>query len=629
MKQELSKEQKDIVFFKDSEGPLLVEASAGSGKTRILTERVRHLLTEKADKFFSVLCLTFTNKAAEEMKERLQDVPKLSERAFIGTFHEFCLSQIIRKQRQEIGFESVPHIFDDNDRKKILEEVFLQNQIFEKDYKDLNSKEQQKRIQNYLDIISDAKRELVVSLEIDRTHWTEKRQILYNDYNDRLRNQNAMDYDDILLYAYRILSERPAIANLYRRLYKFILVDEAQDLNFAQYNIVKAICGDTHKNVTMVGDPKQAIYSFNGASVHFMQDEFVNDFGATKLEILNNYRSSAEVLKLAHSIRPNGGIPNNYFTGVCEIRSFENEQKEAEWIISKIKEWISVGTYEEKEVKTSLKLDNIAVLARNRYIFKELIVQLDNDAELKTNFYLRKGVERFMPESHLIKVFDLGLRILVNPADILHFYQLYQELGIPISKSKNRLETLLILNKEENLSDENRSFLDMMTGFWGEINTNPILVDKVLKNISENLDQLGLIDEEKLKIDYDINEFQKLWKAFLKNTPSRSHNLANFRYFLALNTIDEKKHGLTLATVHTVKGLEYDIVFLMGMNEGVLPDYRAKDEKAISEERNNAYVAVTRAKKCIYVTYPKSREMPWGGAKIQHISTFITNTVAN
>lgn len=125
MKQELSIEQKEIAFFNDCEGALLVKASAGSGKTRILTERVRHLLTEKTNKYFSVLCLTFTNKAADEMKKRLEDISKLSERTFIGTFHEFCLSQIIRKQRHEIGLQEMPHIFDENDRRKILEEVFF------------------------------------------------------------------------------------------------------------------------------------------------------------------------------------------------------------------------------------------------------------------------------------------------------------------------------------------------------------------------------------------------------------------------------------------------------------------------------------------------------------------------
>lgn len=626
MKQELSKEQQEIVFYNECEGALLVEASAGSGKTRILTERVRYLLTEKQDKFFSVLCLTFTNKAADEMKARLEsDVPKLSERTFIGNFHEFCLNQIIRKQRQVIGLEDVPHIFDDNDRKKILEDVFLQNELFDEDYKNLEPKEQQKRLNDYLNLISEAKRNLVINPELDAPKWTKKRQVLFNEYNDRMLNQNAMDYDDILLYAYRILSERSAVANLYRRLYRYILVDDAQDLNFAQYNILKAICGDTHKNLMMVGDPKQAIYAFNGASSKYMQEEFINDFDAVRHKIPHNYRSSTKVLELAHHIRPNGGMPNNYFTGVREIYSFDNEQQEAEWIIKKVKELEKIGSYEEKEVKIPISLDNMVVLARNRFVFRELIFQLENDTQLKNKFYLRKGAERFSPESDLIKIFDLGLRVLVNPSDALHFNALYKGLGIQEIKATDRLEALFNLYNVKDLSQIPHNLFKIVVEQWKKLHTNPKLFEQALDALANGLNQFELEDQEKLKIDYDINDFAKLWRSFLKQTPFDGQNLSNFRYFLALNGLDENKNGLALASVHTVKGLEYDIVFLMGMNNGVLPDYRAKDQKAISEERNNAYVAVTRAKKCIYITYPQTRKMPRGDIRSQTVSSFIAD----
>ncbi len=633
-KNELSKEQKEIVYLNDCENALLVEASAGSGKTRILTERVRYLLTEKKDKFFSVLCLTFTNKAADEMQNRLEDVPKLSQRAFIGTFHEFCLNQIIRKQRHEIGLQEVPHIFNEDDKKKIIEEIIIQNDTLKSAYefpyifdKAQKAKAQQALMDKRISFISDAKRQLIVVPEYVTVwkDWSEIDTFIYKNYNATLVNQNAMDYDDILLYAYRILSERPAVANIYRRLYGYILVDEAQDLNFAQYHILKAICGDTHKNVMMVGDPKQAIYAFNGASAAYMQEEFVNDFMPVKRAALHNYRSSTKILELAHHIRTNGGMPNNYFTGIREILPFENETLEAQWIISKIKEWKEAGFYKEKEKeeKPAIKLENIAVLARSRYVFKELIQQLKEDETLKNNFYVRKGTERFEPESQLIKVFDLGLRILVNPSDILHFNQLYYELGLSETKSKYHLENLFAINQAENLTADKSIWLHKVVELWQKLEKKPKLLDYALQDILSNMNNFNLADEEKLKIDNDINEFQKLWRAFLKNSASESQNLANFRYFLALNSIDEHKEGLTLATVHTVKGLEYDIVFLMGMNEGVLPDFRSKNDKSVEEERNNAYVAVTRAKKCIYVTYPNHKKMSNGSIRAQQISRFI------
>lgn len=637
MKQELSKEQREIAFFKDCEEALLVKASAGSGKTRILTERVRYLLTEKQDKFFSVLCLTFTNKAADEMKGRLEGVPKLKERAFIGNFHDFCLSQIIRKQRHEIGLNTMPHIFDEDDKKKIILEVITQRDDLKAMYAFPNieypkdkAKKQRELIEKCIDFISNGKRKLITIPEhiTEWENWGERNTFLYKNYNEILQSQNAMDYDDILLYAYRILTERPAVANIYRRSYKYILVDEAQDLNFAQYQILRAICGETHKNVLFVGDPNQAIYAFNGANIKFMLEDFVYDFKAAEKEIPHNFRSSTKVLELAHHIRSNGGMPNNYFEGIREIPSFfDDEQSEAAWVIAKIKEWQQKGYYEEKELKIPIGLENIAVLARNRYVLKELMTQLDADKVLKNQYFLRKGSERFEPDSQLIKAFDLGLRILVNPLDILHFNQLLQELGLSKKINNNRLDTLLSLNQAENLTPEQTELLNILVKVWTNLKSNPKLVDNALKEIEQFVNNSNFADEEKLKIDYDIKEFKKLWIGFLKNTPSENQTLANFRYFLALNGVDENKKGLTLATVHTVKGLEFDIVFLMGMTEGVLPDYRAKKDKELAEEKNNAYVAVTRAKKCIYVTYPKSRIMPWGDRKLQYISQFIRDFV--
>jgi DNA helicase-2/ATP-dependent DNA helicase PcrA len=635
MKQVLSEEQQNIAFFNKCEGAILVEAAAGSGKTRILTERVRHLIMEKENKFFSVLCLTFTNKAADEMKERLEnDIPKLKERVFIGNFHEFCLNNIIRSQRQVIGLQEMPHIFDETDKKKIIEEVLLMNDTLKNIYQFPNAKtpqekakKQQELISQCVDFISTAKRNLIIipdeisSLE----GWTKERVFLYKNYNYKLANQNAIDYDDILLYAYRILVERPRIAELYRDLYEYILVDEAQDLNYAQYQILRVICGDTHKNVMMVGDPKQAIYAFNGASPDFMQKDFISDFGAIKKEITKNYRSSTKVLELAQYIQPNGGIPNNYFEGIREIKSFEDEKSEAKWVIAKIKEWLNKGYYKEenKEVEIPIGIENIAVLSRTRYIFKDLITELENDEILKSKFYLRKGSEKFEPESVFMKIFDWGLRVIINPLDVLHFNQIYQMLKVEIPRKDNRLEHLLQLNNFDNYANLPKNQVDLLTKSWKELNENPTRLDMILNTLKEGLSHLKIQDEEKIIIHFDIQKFEELWTGFLMNTASNKQSLANFRYFLAVKSVDENKKGITLSTIHTVKGLEFEVVFLIGMNDDVLPFYKAKTLKEIAEEKNNAYVAVTRAKHCIYVTYPLSRIM-WDKPKARQTSRFIT-----
>ncbi|MFZ2899046.1 MAG: ATP-dependent helicase [Saprospiraceae bacterium] len=636
MKQVLSDEQKAIAFHNDCEGAMVVEAAAGSGKTRILTERVRYLLTEKKDKFFSVLCLTFTNKAAEEMKQRLEGTPNLKERAFIGTFHEFCLEKIMRHRYHEIGLSALPHIFDENDQKKIIEEVLYSNESLKSIYEfpDIPShkeraNKQRERLAKCANFISEAKRKLTIVPEFETAwkNWGELNTYLYREYNRRLISQNAMDYDDILLYAYQIITGRPSTASIFRRTYQYILVDEAQDMNYAQYQVIRAICGEEHRNVMMVGDPKQAIYGFNGSSAKFMQDYFVQDFQAAKREIRYNYRSSQRVLELAQNIQPNGGIGTNYYQGVSEIHSFENEAAEAEWIIQTIKFWISEGKYHEagKEEAESIGLRNIAVLARNKFVFSALMEQLDKDNSLKGRYYLRKGIERFEPESALVKVFDLGLRLLVNPADVLHYRQLVYELGLfnlpPTTDSKAILANLDQFDSPV-LTKPN---LRLLTELWSKLERNPKWLGGAIGELQNQLRDRSFLREEAEypKVDFDLKELSKYWGTFARKEASENHNLSNFRYFLALNGSRENKEELLLASVHMVKGLEFDIVFLIGMCDGVFPDFRANNEQSIKEERNNAYVAVTRARRCIYITWPQVRMMPWGAPKVQKPSRFI------
>ncbi len=633
MKQQLSEEQQKAVdAFLHEKKAVLVEASAGSGKTRILTECVRSLITEEKDKFFSVLCLTFTNKAADEMKERLSDIPKIKERAFIGTFHEFCLERILKVRRHEIGLEQLPHIFDDNDRRKILEQVFLENSAFEEDYQHLEPKKQEQRINDFLQVISEAKRELVVEPETDKPDWHFKRKLLFKEFNERLQSQNAMDYDDILLYGYRILTSREANASLYRRQYKYILVDEAQDLNYAQYQIIRAICGETHKNVMFVGDEKQKIYGFSGASLDFMKVHFQNDFNPEIVKVENNFRSSDAILALANSIRENGGIGQNYFEGEKSILPFENEQLETQWIVEKIKYWLNKGVYQEegKDLKEEIKLENIAVLARNRFVFNELINQLEKDDLLKDKFYLKKGLDKFAPESTLMKVFGLGLRVFVNPSDVLHFNQILSELNLSIKDVPNKIDYLKSLNKDyatlENHLKTTKTQLDFLVDeCWQLLSKEYKFFGKILEKLQSTIQDTTFFESEQEKemIASEIQEILSYWRDFIRSMSYDNQTLQNFLFFLAMNGSNKTQKGLTLATIHTVKGLEYEIVFLMGMNEGVFPDYRAKTEFQKEEERNNAYVAITRAKRCIYVSYPKIRKMPWGTDKKQEISSFL------
>jgi len=282
----LSPEQQEIT--QNTEGAVLLLAGAGSGKTLILTEHVRYLL-ENEKGHFRVLALTFANKAAEEMESRLAGIKDLKKRAFIGTIHKFCL-EVIKSHGNVIGIAKMPHIFESEEvRKKIVEELFESNiklKVYLEEKK--SEKEKMDLINRGLNFISQKKRELILpGNEVFHT-LHEAQQVLYKEYNDLLSSQDAMDFDDVLILAYRIFIERPEVANLYTRLYKYVCIDEAQDLNFAQYEIIKTMCLGRHNNILMVGDPNQAIYGFNGADKKFMQENFISDFNARVKELKEN-----------------------------------------------------------------------------------------------------------------------------------------------------------------------------------------------------------------------------------------------------------------------------------------------------------------------------------------------------
>lgn len=633
----LSLEQSEIVHYNNGEGALLVVAAAGSGKTRILTERARYLLTQKQGRF-SILCLTFTNKAAEEMQERLSNVPDINNRAFIGTLHGFAL-QILTTRRNSIGYNEVPHIIErDNDKKKILEQVFIDNPILREHHIDKDEKAQRTLIDKSMDWISEQKRNLVI-IDDDTPQyngWSEHRLVLYKSYNQLLREQNMVDYDDILLLAYRILVENEAIARLYQRTYPYILVDESQDLSFAQYHLIKALAGGSHKNIFMVGDPNQAIHSYAGADKKFMLESFIEDFNAERKTINKNFRSSKEVIQFANKILPNGSNPDDaYFEGVKVVpKGFEDEKEEAIWIYSKIKGLLN-GTDEtlilkRDEIEGDLTLDKIAVIARNKFVFSKLESHLKEDDLFKNNYFVKKTTEILDVESDIMKIFDLGTRIISNPSNQLHFQQISNFLKIETPtqyKSINGIDKLSKLQSLLPQDDEKiKQDFNILLAAWNILSDNQSKMFDALNIIESYANNLET-NERELVIS-DINEeYRNAWRKFLGNTTPNNINLSAFRQVIAMGVTNaNKQKGLTLATVHTVKGLGFDVVFLMGMNEGTFPDYRAnKAEKLMQEERNTAYVAITRAKRWLYITYPDTKMMPWGDIKKQTPSRFISN----
>lgn len=612
----LSSEQDEIVKFNEGEGALLVVATAGSGKTRILTERVRYLFNTKKGNF-SVLCLTFTNKAAEEMQERLKEVKGIRDRAFIGTIHGFGL-EILKARRHELGYSEMPQIIErEADRKKVVEHVFLENEILHNFYKQQPDKEKGQLMDKYINLINETKR-LLKDTPPQYSDGLEYRKLVFEDYNRILFEQNLIDFDDIIRLAWQVLNDNPTAANLYRKMYRYILVDEAQDLNFAQYNLIKTICGDVHRNVLMVGDPNQSIHGYTGADKKYMKEDFVRDFKAKEKEIYKNYRSSQSIIDFAHRLFPNSANGQQaYYKGLVEVNCFEDEHEEAKFVVDKIKELIHKRV--DKEIEGEINLNKIAILARNRFVLLPIQNILNNDPFFQNKFFFKKGSEALEMESNLMKLFDLGTRILANPANQVHFRQIENLLNIENfedNETKKGFEKLNALKS----SCPNCCDLDIALRAWSYLEQNEM--SKALYSIEEYCKESDIAEDDKELIMRDLDDYQDTWRRFRQN--ATSDTLPSFRQFAAMGFNNQKRQkGLTLATVHTVKGLEYDIVFVVGMTQGTFPDYRAKTEKAIEEEKNNANVAFTRARRWLFVSYPKRKTTYWGNIKTLEKSQFI------
>lgn len=603
---ELSPTQNEIVYYDDS--AICVKASAGSGKTRVLTERIRYLLNKSNKK---VLALTFTNKAGAEIKERLSGVENIDSRAFIGTFHGFCQS-VLENHGSLIGLSIMPHIFEDeNDRLELIEIAISQTPSYESTYRSLSAKEKRAFTYNVLEYISKVKRELIDDGCDLKLHTDDENIILlYKNYQDILLIQNAIDFDDLLLKVYNLFINFPKIAALYRRSFVSICIDEAQDLNNAQYQLLLALTGGEFNSVMMVGDPNQSIYHFNGSSAKYMEEIFIHDFSPKIVELTDNYRSSYLVLNAANKLMPiKDDMKNIAKHGIFEINSYDDEFIEALSVVSKINSLVYMKFH--PDIEGDISYEKIAILARNKYVLSEVEAQLSN-LKIPFNYKMTPGALRF--ESDFMKVFDLALRVKLNPSDKLHLNRLLVRCGYNVNTSFSLNEVAMSLEKSPmqelvslvlRISDDGSNLKQLLTAYR---------------------DSVSIPDEnERIMVFNDINELLKHWANYAKNTNTKS--LHQFKNAMALGqTHSLSQHsGVTLSTVHTMKGQEFDIVFVIGLDDETFPDYRAVRNGGIDliQEKNNLYVAFTRAKRFLFISYPNQRMMPWGSKKNRRYSRFL------
>jgi len=607
----LSETQRQIVQHGD--GALLVIADPGSGKTRVLTERICRLLTESQG-HFRILALTFTNKAANEMRERLAEFPDIHQRAFIGTLHSFCL-EVLANRGKSVGIEGRPNLLESNqDRRQILLQAVMDDSKLQLElYATGDAKSQRKKLSEWFNTIERSKKDLYPPEAI--RDYTDRR--VYEAYNQALRSSNTVDFDDLLLLTYQLFTERPKIADFYRRQYRYICIDEAQDLNEAQYHVICALCGSEYRNVMMVGDPKQAIFGWNGADPKYLE-RFERDFQAKRIEMIENFRSSKAVVLTAQKLDPNyrveGSLP---IPGYIHLLVADDEKHEAILVVNYLQDIIKRG---HPDIEGSLTLEHCTILGRTRYVLSEVEEELSQ----RQIPYYKQLSPQDESESDLIKDFELCLRLLVNPRDRFHLSILLNrwqidEQAILLQDRDDGLKLIATLTELASNNPEIVLNAIQKVGYTEPGNCQFLKAMDSLDTFAQTLEN----EEERALIMEDTKLWRRHWNIFLRSQPGGKHSLTSFLSQVAMGTTQQpKQEGLALLTVHSSKGLEFDVVFLVGMTEGTFPDYRAKGE-GLEEEKRNMFVATTRARRILVFSYPRTKKMPWGDIREQQASQYL------
>jgi DNA helicase II / ATP-dependent DNA helicase PcrA len=599
----LSDKQRQIVEHDD--GALLVIAGPGSGKTRVLTEHIRRLLTQVPG-HFRVLALTFTNKAANEMTERLRDLAEARKRAFIGTLHGFCLD-VLTDRGKHIGLAPMPQIFEQyQDRKHVLAEAAESDPTLLEELSQLDVKERGQRIDYWLASIRNIKAHPITTAVEGIEDAIIQR--VYDCYNAGLQACGACDFDDLLLYTYRLFSEFPQVADLYRRVYGYVCVDEAQDLNEAQYAVIRALAGDSLRNIMMVGDPNQSIYGFNTSSPQYLTDDFKNDFKAREIHLDENYRSSQAVVQAARGLDSSYQVAGQLAVkGSAQLIVGASEADEASKVVDELERLMSEG---HPDVEGALTPSSFAILGRTRYVLLNVERVL---RERGVPYYKRLSVTH-ENESDVADEFQLALRVLANPRDAVHLAAICRRWKVKAPTIPPADAGQVVKMFESLAASQGQAGHPAIAAAVAAVNAtttkqlNFMPAFKVLEDYADKLEE-----PERRPIREDIAVLRQEWDHFLRSENARARTLQGFLSNIALGTSTQVTHdGVALLTVHSSKGLEFDVVFVVGMAEKVFPDYRATNLKAREEERRNAFVAVTRSKRLLYLSYPRQRMMPWG-----------------
>lgn len=612
----------------NTEGPCLVIAGAGSGKTKVLTHKIAYLMQEKNVKPWDILAITFTNKAANEMKERIEDlVGDAVKDMWIGTFHSICV-RILRRFIDRIGFDTSFIIFDTSDQKTLikacLKELAIDDKLF-------NERSVQSEISN-------AKNEMLepamYTVRANGDFRKEKIATIYDLYQRKLRENNAIDFDDIINYTIKILMENPDVLEYYANKFKYVLVDEYQDTNKAQFTLV-TLLASKNGNITVVGDNDQGIYSFRGADISNILN-FERDFPGTKIiKLEQNYRCTGNILKAANAVIKHNEVKydkklwtENEIGNLPKFYSADNEYDEATYIVEQIEHLRREEYYKYSDFAVLYRMNTqsraIEDILRRENIPYKIVGGL--------KFYERKEIKDIISYLRLIQnqSDNLSLKRIINEpkrgigkTSLDNIEQLSNANGVPMYEIIKNAEQYglnrVYLNSREfiNAIEELRAKKDEISIFE--------LIKLTLKKTgyTKALEQENTVEAEN-RIE-NLNEF--LTVAIEFEEEFAENGLSDFLEGITLSSdldnMEDTEESVTLMTLHSAKGLEFPVVFLVGMEEGIFPGFKSIGEpKELEEERRLCYVGITRAKENLYLTCSKQRTI-FGSTSCNPMSRFL------
>lgn len=628
----LNPAQKEAVFY--TEGPLLVLAGAGSGKTRVLTHRVVYLIEEKGINPWNIMAITFTNKAAGEMRERVDKLVSFgAESVWVSTFHSSCV-RILRRHIEALGYSSDFTIYDSDDQKTLMKQVLKKLDVDTKLYKE----------RSMLGQISSAKDQLITPEEMELNAGSDIRQKktaqIYKAYQDELKKNNALDFDDLIVKTVELFENNPEVLNYYQERFRYIMVDEYQDTNYAQFKLV-SLLAKKYRNLCVVGDDDQSIYKFRGADVRNILD-FEEAFPGTKvIKLEQNYRSTQNILNAANEvIRHNRDRKSktlwtaNGEGGLVKVRQYNTAEEEADAIARSMRNtgrpW--------KEIAVLYRTNAQSRLLEERCIAHNIPYRLVGGV----NFYQRKEIKDILAYLKTIAngVDDLAVQRIVNvPKRGIGATTLGR---VTVFASEHGMSLYDAL-KESRMVPGIGKAVGKIGGFIEQIENFKRLEKEgytIKELIGAILEDTGY--QKELEADGEVeaqtrmeNIEELINKAVSYENESEAPNLGEFLEEVALvadiDRMDDSEERVTLMTLHSAKGLEFPLVYLAGMEDGLFPGMMAisaDDRSELEEERRLCYVGITRAKEELVMTSSRLR-MVNGETRYYKISRFVEEIPEN